>query len=164
MRSLSACIVFSWIVLLGSALWGQGPNVLGLENVLEAATVQQEETAEDSFRRGVIKAAVKAAKEGTITRRDVVKIRVAMFSPAFRDQAYQLAVVQMSASGSDALGSDAVPIDEDGKIVETAIDWDKLFAFIEKLLPLILQLIDAFGQFEPSHGMYALAMSLAGRA
>lgn len=112
---------------------------------------QQVETASDSFHRNVIRSAVKAAKDGTITRRDVMKLRVAMLSPAFREQAYDLAIVQMAASGSESLGSDAVPLDEDGKIVETAVDWDKLLAFIEKLIPILLQLIDAFGYLDSIH-------------
>jgi hypothetical protein len=113
------------------------------------------ETSTDKFNRNVIKSAVKAAKDGTITRRDVMRLRVAMLSPAFREQAQQLAIVQMSASGSDALGSDAVPTDEDGKVIETAIDWDKLLSFIEKLIPILLQLLDAFGEnYQPHQFQY----------
>jgi hypothetical protein len=113
------------------------------------------ETATDKFNRNVIKSAVKAAKDGTITRRDVMRLRVAMLSPAFREQAQELAIVQMSASGSDALGSDAVPTDEDGRVIESAIDWDKLLSFIEKLIPILLQLLDAFGEnYQPHQFQY----------
>lgn len=130
-RNKLSFLLFFCILLLGKTLFAQ-----------------IEETAEDKFRRGVIQAAVKAAKDGTIARRDVVKLRVAMLSPAFRERAYELAVVQMSASGSDAIGGENVPVDEEGKIVETAINWDNLLAFLEKLLPFILQLIDAFSSID----------------
>lgn len=114
------------------------------------AVFGQQETAEDRFGREVIRAAVRAAKEGTITRRDVVRLRVAMLSPSFREQAHDLAIVQMAASGSDAVGGADVPVDEEGKIVETAINWEGLAAFLEKLIPILLQLINAFSQAEQS--------------
>ena len=95
--------------------------------------------ASDNFHRSVIQAAVKAQREGKLKRAEVVRLRVAMISPAFRQQVEDLAVVQMSASGSEA-----TPIGENGQVDRASIDWAGLAAFLEKLLPLILQLIDAF--------------------
>jgi hypothetical protein len=93
----------------------------------------KEAKAGDTFHRNVIRAAVKAQRNGEITRKQLIRLRVAMISPAFREQAKEMATIQMSASGN----SDKIP-----RIGEN-IDWDQLLSFIEKLIPLILQLIDA---------------------
>ena len=47
----------------------------------------------------------------------------------------------MASSGED-LGD--LPIDEDGKIEVSRIDWEGLISFLERLVPLILKLIDLF--------------------
>lgn len=93
----------------------------------------KEAKAGDTFHRNVIRAAVKAQRNGEITRKQLIRLRVAMISPAFREKAKEMATIQMSASGN----SDKIP-----RIGEN-IDWDQLLSFIEKLIPLILQLIDA---------------------
>lgn len=92
-----------------------------------------EASAGDKFHRQVVRAAIKARKSGKINFRELTRIRVAMIAPAFREQAKDLARIQMLSSGE----SDSIP-----RIGEN-IDWDELFAFIEKLIPLILKLIDA---------------------
>lgn len=111
---------------------------------------QQEEVANrENFRRNLIRAAVKLSQsngEDRISRADVLKIRLATMAPAMLEKAQKLAVIQMAASGDETVGTDIVPIDEDGKIVEASIDWDKLISFLERLVPIILQLIDAFSQ------------------
>lgn len=97
---------------------------------------QDEEIVEvavgDSFHRNVIKAAVKARKSGKISRAQLLRLRVAMLSPAFRKQAKELATIQMKSSAD----ADKIPM------IGENIDWDKLFEFIEKLIPLIIQLIE----------------------
>lgn len=92
----------------------------------------------NKFRQALLKAADSAAKAGEIKRADVVRLRVASLSPAFLQQAERLAVVQMAFSG------DEVPTLDDGRIDVAKIDWDALLAFLEKLIPIILQLIDMF--------------------
>lgn len=92
----------------------------------------KEVAAGDRFHNNVIKAAIKARKEGKITRSDVLKLRVAMLSPAFRAKAKELATIQMLASDQ----ADQIPM------IGENIDWDKLLEFIEKLIPLILKLIE----------------------
>lgn len=89
----------------------------------------------------LIKAANTLQKKGEITRLQLVRLRVAMLSPAFRQKVEDLAVVQMSASGEDGPFS----VDENGEIVRETIDWAGLAAFLEKLVPLVLMLIKAFG-------------------
>lgn len=134
--------VFSLIVVGVIALvsYADSPVLSQVQDTPKPIEVRE---AQDSFHRGVIQAAIKAQREGKIKRVDVVRLRVAMLSPAFRQQAQELAVVQMSASGSEA-----APIGENGQIDRASIDWEKLLAFLEKLLPLILQLIDAFSVLE----------------
>jgi hypothetical protein len=51
-----------------------------------------------------------------------------------------LAKIQMSASGED------IPVGEDGKI--EIRDWQEFALFLEKLLELIIRLIDAFATIE----------------
>ena len=96
------------------------------------------EVSESKFRRAMLKAAGVAAQKGEIRRLDVIKLRVASLSPAFLVQAQRLAVVQMAFSG------DEVPTDADGKIEVSRIDWESLITFLERLIPLILKLIDLF--------------------
>jgi hypothetical protein len=89
----------------------------------------------------LIKAATSLQRKGEITRLQLVRIRVAMLSPAFRAKVEDLAVVQMSASGEDG----PFTVDENGEIVRETINWEGLAAFLEKLVPLVLALIKAFG-------------------
>ncbi len=93
-----------------------------------------------AFHKGIVKAARQARKAGTITRGQQTKVQVAMLSPAFRKHAEDLAVIQMAFSGSDE-----VPMTEAGFVDRAAIDWDGLILFLEKLIPLILQLLEIFG-------------------
>lgn len=102
--------------------------------------VVKEVAAGDNFHRVVIETAVKQVKAGTMKRRELLKLRVAMLSPAFREAAEDLAVTQMAASGSDA-----IPLTPDGAIDRASIDWDAIIAFIEKLIPLIMRLMEIFG-------------------
>ena len=89
----------------------------------------------------LIKAATTLQKKGEITRLQLVRLRVAMLSPSFRQKVEDLAVIQMAASGEDGPFS----VDENGEIVRETIDWAGLAAFLEKLVPLVLMLIKAFG-------------------
>lgn len=101
------------------------------------------EAGSDSFHRGVIRAAMQLRERGELSRREVLRLRVAMLSPAFRAKAKELAIVQMTFSGEE---SAQAPIGSDGTIDQAAIDWDGLADFIERLIPLILQLLEIFAQ------------------
>jgi hypothetical protein len=100
------------------------------------------EAAEDPFRKSLVKAIAEARKKGTINLRDSVKLRVATLSPAFLERAQELAVTQVAFSGIE---SSDVPMDADGVIQVEGINWEGLAAFLEKLVPLILALLKAFG-------------------
>jgi hypothetical protein len=97
-----------------------------------------EEVSQNKFRSALLKAAQASAKSGELKRLDVIRLRVATLSPAFLKQAQELAVIQMSFSGED------VPTDADGKIEVNRIDWEKLLEFLERLIPLLLKLMDLF--------------------
>ena len=100
-----------------------------------------EQVSRNPFRQALLKAADAAAKKGELRRLDVVRLRVATLSPAFLERAQELAVMQMASSGED-LGD--LPTDADGKIEVSRIDWEGLISFLERLVPLILKLIDLF--------------------
>lgn len=100
------------------------------------------EVAEDPFRKSLIKAIADARKKGTINLRDAVKLRVATLSPAFIERAQELAVTQVAFSGIE---SSDVPMDADGVVQVEGINWEGLALFLEKLIPLILSLLKAFG-------------------
>lgn len=100
------------------------------------------EVVEDPFRKSLIKAISDARKKGTINLRDAVKLRVATLSPAFMERAQELAVTQVAFSGIE---SENVPMDADGMVQVEGINWEGLALFLEKLIPLILSLLKAFG-------------------
>lgn len=108
-----------------------------------------EQVSRNPFRQALLKAADAAAKKGELRRLDVVRLRVATLSPAFLEQAETLAKIQMAASGEE------VPIGEDGKI--EIRDWSEFALFLERLLELILKLIDAFAFMPYNTDAYALS-------
>lgn len=110
-------------------------------STVEAQSPVVEEVSNNKFRSALLKAAQEAAKKGDLKRIDLVRLRVATLSPAFLERAELLAKIQMSASGED------IPVGEDGKI--EIRDWQEFALFLEKLLELILRLIDAFAVLPP---------------
>lgn len=99
------------------------------------------ELSENKFRQQLVQAAVSAQKKGDITRLDLIRIRVASFSPSLIKKAEDLAVIQIASSGEEGPFS----LDENGEIIRETVDWAGLATFLEKLLPLILMLIRTFG-------------------
>lgn len=114
-----------------------------------------EELNNNKFRQSLLKAANSAAKKGEFRRIDVIKLRVATLSPAFVEKAQELAVIQMAFSGED------VPLDADGKIEVSRIDWEGLIVFLERLLPLIIKLIDLFASIDNGMSFEAVAVYTA---
>lgn len=94
------------------------------------------------FRGALVKAIRAAVADGELNRRDALKLRVASFSPAFQQRAKELCVVQMVFSGENA---DAIPMNADGTIDETAIDWEGLTEFLKVILPILLELLLSLG-------------------
>ena len=96
--------------------------------------------AKSKFHKAAVKAASELRKRGDLTRAQELRFRVAMFAPAFRKHSEDVAVTQMVFSGSDA-----VPMSADGMVDRASIDWDGLIAFLERLIPILLQLLEIFG-------------------
>ena len=87
----------------------------------------------DTFHRSMVNAVRSARQNGSINGRQAVRIRVALMAPAFRAEAQALCMTQMAFSG------------EAGDIDQTAIDWESFGAFLEKIIPLIIDLLTRFG-------------------
>jgi hypothetical protein len=140
-RLLAFCLLFSFAPYVSA----QSPTA--------AQDPVAEQVMANKFRQSLLRAANEAAKSGEIRRVDVIKLRVASLSPAFLEQAQQLAVIQMSMSGED-LGD--LPVNDDGKIEVSRIDWEGLITFLERLIPLILKMIDLFAMNLNIHQHYAV--------
>lgn len=63
-----------------------------------------------------------------------------MLSPSMRARAEDLVVMDLAASGIEGVYT----LDASGKIDRASIDWDQLLSFLEKLIPIILDLIKLF--------------------
>ena len=96
--------------------------------------------AQSSFHKNVIRAAIKLHKKGEIKRSQLLRLRICMLSPAFRNSAEELAITQMVFSGAEN-----VQMNENGVVERSQIDWDALLEFLEKLVPIIIQIISIFG-------------------
>jgi len=109
----------------------------------EAAEEVKPVDADTSFRRELAKAIQAARKSGKIDGKTAVRLRAAILSPAFQEAAREMAVTQMAFSGEV---SEHVPFDEEGAIEAEGIDWEGLARFLEAFIPLLLQLLNAFGR------------------
>ena len=130
-------VMIALALIIGCSSVGDCQDISATET-FESGVVVVEAAANDGFHRAVIKSAIEQVRAGKMKRSEMIRLRVAMMSPAFREHAKELALVQMAASGSEN-----VPMTELGTIDEAAIDWEGLGAFIEKLIPLIIKLIEA---------------------
>ena len=115
---------------------GSKTSCSGTQNIptATASIANQAETFATSERRKCIKAVMQAARQardnGKCTSFDVATLSILSRSPA--SMAKIQAVIHETAI-------------EEGLATATAIDWDALIAFIEKLIPLIIKLIGLFG-------------------
>ena len=112
------------------------------KHVLAQVDEEPIEVARESFRSALLKTVAKQRKAGKISVRDAVKIRVALWSPAFVDRAHELAVTQVAFSGEV---SEHVPVDAEGVVQVNGINWEGLAKFLEAFIPLLLTLLKAFG-------------------
>lgn len=118
-----------------------GLSVTIPDHVLGQVDSQPIKVAE-SFKPTLLKAISDARKSGKLTLRESVRLRAACLSPAFVERAHELAVTQMAFSGE---ASDAVPMSEDGVIQVEGINWEGLAKFLEVFVPLLINLLKAFG-------------------
>lgn len=123
------------------------PNeTFGLETTIPSHVLGQVDTqpvkVAESFKPALIKAISDARKSGKLTLRESVRLRAACLAPAFVERAHELAVTQMAFSGE---ASDAVPMSEEGVIQVEGINWEGLAKFLEVFVPLLINLLKAFG-------------------
>lgn len=144
--ALSTLLCFAVVLGCGQEANCQDVPAAGAtSSQIEAADFAEfaEVAAGDSFHRSVIQAAVQRVRAGEMTRRELIQLRVAMISPSFRQHAKDLAIIQLSASGSPSISK--LPLTETGAIDEAAVNWEGLIAFLKELVPLIITLIQALG-------------------
>jgi hypothetical protein len=127
------------VCLTVSPAYGQDGGSASLKNTDSFSNVTEVE-AQTGFHRNVVKAAMALHKKGEMKRGQLLRLRICMLSPAFRKSAEELAITQMVFSGAEG-----VPMSADGVVDRSQIDWDKLLEFLEKLIPIILQIISIFG-------------------
>jgi hypothetical protein len=113
---------------------------LAVDPMLTMDSSEVAASKKSEFSNAVIQAAVSAQKKGQIKRLELLQIRLAMLSPSVRARAEDLVVMDLAASGIEGVYT----LGADGKIDRSSIDWDQLLAFIEKLIPIILDLIKLF--------------------
>jgi hypothetical protein len=118
----------------------QSINAQDLTTRNAAKEVAQSSIKKSDFSKSVIKAAVECQKKGEITRLELIRLRVAMLSPSMQSKIEDLAVMELASSGIE----NAYSLDSSGKIDRQSIDWEQLLKFLEKLVPIILELIKLF--------------------
>jgi hypothetical protein len=97
---------------------------------------------EPGFRGELRKAITEARKANNIDVRTAFRLQTLTFSPAFVRAAQDVAVTQMVLSGES---SDAVPKSADGRVDVAGINWGELGKFLQLVIPLLLELMKAFG-------------------
>jgi hypothetical protein len=139
---MKRAILILFAIWLGSMVALTSCTPACSQDIFRIADAKQlvEEKADKSFHRQIVKATQEAAKRGEISRIDALKLRIAFLSPAFRQHAEDLAIVQMYFHDPMAL-----PLSADGSIERANIDWSKLMDYLIKLLPLFLEIMRLIG-------------------
>jgi hypothetical protein len=135
---------FALIVALCVCTYAQVPTYSYAQELGPVVSDSREEmVGRAGLRRAIIQSGRKAVREGSLNRSDFLRIRVGTLAPAVLKSIEDVAIMQMLASGDDTSG--VLEMDADGKVDRASIDWEKLLEFIERLLPIILQIISIFG-------------------
>lgn len=110
--------------------------LIGLLMLATAAPLVGAETTKKkmAFRPALIAAAEDAAAAGKISKRDLRLIKFATLFPRIEKQV-------QAAVAEKAVADGAKPPCADPYIASVGWDWESLIAFLEKLMPMILQLI-----------------------
>lgn len=107
-------------------------------SITQVSEITAEEVRSD-FHKAALEAAKVKLRKGEITRMQMITFRGAMLMPAFRETAEKMATVQIVMSGEV---SSAVEFDDLGNV--SRIDWGALAEFLERILPLLIQLLPIF--------------------
>ena len=114
------------------------PTATPVSTTLPPIPVQE---SDSKFRKSLVSAIAAARKAGKINARQAIRLRVATISPAFLEQAEELCVIQMAMSEDGGV----LPRTETGAVDKTAIDWEGFASFLERIIPLLLELFTRFG-------------------
>jgi len=126
----------AWSTIAAPPSVSSPASVYAVQADLAAAAAEKPAAATKSFKSALDKAAVQAFKSKKISRWDLARIRMAIaFRPAAMAEAQACCIDQAVNDGVIRSGSDGAA---DG------FDWTNLLAFLEGLLPLILELIKIF--------------------
>ena len=130
--------------LLTASCFGQDsfalPEIDSINRLPAIAQIEAETLRGRSFRLALIKSLPGAVEAGAITQRQAAVIRLASFSPAFRNQAKMLGAIQMASSGV------VLPVGADGTVDVDQIPWETatLSQWVE-FIRIILELLQEFG-------------------
>ena len=100
-----------------------------------------ETSIKPGFKRELIRAVRQARVSGKVNARQAIRLRVACNSPAFLKSAEDLCVTQMAFSED----GEVLERGQNGEILRTAIDWEGFAAFLERIIPLLVDLLTQFG-------------------
>jgi hypothetical protein len=118
------------------------PSAYAAQSEYAAATAadvaSRPRSASKSFKNTLSAAAAQAQKDGTITRWQLARIRMAI---AFRPDA----MAEAQACCLDQAINDGLMRSPEGDADLDGFDWTQLLAFIKELLPMILQIISVLG-------------------
>lgn len=133
MRTLTLCL----LCLTPVSAWADDPVAVVVEQQQGVADVS---LRRDPFREEVVKQIKELRKEGAISIRDAGRLRGAMYSPAFRDAAEDMAFAQMALTKPEKL-----PYTEAGMIDRGNFPWTEFTEFIKVFIPLLLELLIGLG-------------------
>jgi len=115
--------------------YAQDVTVVGQSPVVTLAA-----SSEVSHAKTTLRMVRKAIADSDLSLGQKILARIALRRKSVQDRVTDFVTSQAIDDGVIVM-----PAMVDGQMVEAAIDWDALLEFIEKLIPLIMQLIALFG-------------------
>jgi hypothetical protein len=103
---------------------------------------EKEELSIRGFHKQLLAAARLERDKGNITQGQCSMVRALQFRPLKLREAYKLAIAEGVKAG--VVPADVEGDNEEARTKAMAIDWQQLFDFLVKILPLILQIIAIF--------------------
>jgi hypothetical protein len=106
-------------------------------------------------RQVIAEAVDKAVADGSMESSQADAIKRAIRSPRMLSRVEDLIAQQAKASGAYVL-----PLDSNGDVVISAINWEQIGDFILKIAPIIFKLIEMFVAYEQAGDVMGMAMVL----
>lgn len=108
-----------------------------LSEVGKFSISESRENATPRFRASLLKAVDRARDVGSINKVQYLRLRIALLSPSFLRNAEDLAITEAVSSG-------VLQTEADGSVDRVGIDWDAFADFLERIIPLILEILKMF--------------------